>query len=118
LVAHGLVRPSFVPRAKIRRLRDLTRLRKAQINERGRSIQRLEKILQDGIKLTPEPGPTSASSPPKPADAQTRAPTRGFTGQRLSVSAPVKRARSGGSFGGVRSGVSGGGLELADGEEK
>jgi transposase len=53
LVQHGLVRPSFVPPPEIRRLRDLTRLRKAQINERGRSIQRLEKVLQDaGIKLT------------------------------------------------------------------
>jgi transposase len=53
LVQHGLVRASFVPPPEIRRLRDLTRLRKAQINERGRSIQRLEKVLQDaGIKLT------------------------------------------------------------------
>jgi transposase len=53
LVQHGLVRPSFVPPPEIRWLRDLTRLRKAQINERGRSIQRLEKVLQDaGIKLT------------------------------------------------------------------
>jgi transposase len=53
LVQHGLVRPSFVSPPEIRRLRDLTRLRKAQINERGRSIQRLEKVLQDaGIKLT------------------------------------------------------------------
>ena len=53
LVAHGLVRPSFVPPPEIRRLRDLTRLRKAQINERTRAIQRLEKVLQDaGIKLT------------------------------------------------------------------
>src|SRR3954447_22248025 len=53
LVQHGLVRPSFVPPPEIRRLRDLTRLRKAQVNERGRSIQRLEKVLQDaGIKLT------------------------------------------------------------------
>ena len=33
---HGLVRPSFVPPPEIRRLRDLTRLRKAQINERAR----------------------------------------------------------------------------------
>jgi len=33
LVEHGLVRPSFVPPPEIRRLRDLTRLRKAQINE-------------------------------------------------------------------------------------
>ena len=47
------MRPSFVPPAEIRRLRDLTRLRKAQTNERGRSIQRVEKILQDaGIKLS------------------------------------------------------------------
>ena len=53
LVAHGLVRPSFVPPSEIRRLRDLTRLRKAQVNERTRAIQRLEKVLQDaGIKLT------------------------------------------------------------------
>lgn len=53
LVQHGLVRPSFVPPPEIRRLRDLTRLRKAQSNERGRSIQRLEKVLQDaGIKLS------------------------------------------------------------------
>jgi transposase len=53
LVAHGLVRPSFVPPPEIRRLRDLTRLRKAQSNERIRAIQRLEKVLQDaGIKLT------------------------------------------------------------------
>ena len=45
--------PSFVPPPEIRRLRDLTRLRKAQINERARSIQRLEKVLQDaGIKLS------------------------------------------------------------------
>jgi transposase len=43
LVQHGLVRPSFVPPPEIRRLRDLTRLRKAQSNERGRTIQRLEK---------------------------------------------------------------------------
>jgi transposase len=53
LVQHGLVRPSFVPPLEIRRLRDLTRLRKAQTNERGRTIQRLEKVLQDaGIKLS------------------------------------------------------------------
>ena len=53
LVEHGLVRPSFVPPPEIRRLRDLTRLRKAQIEERTRAIQRLEKVLQSaGIKLT------------------------------------------------------------------
>jgi transposase len=45
--------PSFVPPPEIRRLRDLTRLRKAQSNERARTIQRLEKVMQDaGIKLS------------------------------------------------------------------
>jgi transposase len=53
LVEHGLVRPSFVPPPEIRRLRELTRLRKAEIQERTRTIQRLEKLLQSvGIKLT------------------------------------------------------------------
>src|SRR5215218_8359327 len=53
LVEHGLVRPSFVPPKEIRELRNLTRYRKAQIEERTREIQRLEKVLQDaGIKLS------------------------------------------------------------------
>jgi transposase len=52
LVEHGLVRPSFVPPPPIRRLRNLTRARKAQIQERARTVQRLDKILQDaGVKL-------------------------------------------------------------------
>jgi len=53
LLEFGLVRPSFVPPPEIRRLRDLTRLRSTQAEERTRAIQRLEKVLQDaGIKLT------------------------------------------------------------------
>ncbi len=53
LVELGLVRPSFVPPPEIRRLRDLTRLRATQVQERTRAIERLEKVLQDaGIKLT------------------------------------------------------------------
>jgi transposase len=53
LIEHGLVRPSFVPPKPIRELRDLTRYRKAQIEERGREAQRLDKVLQDaGIKLS------------------------------------------------------------------
>src|SRR6266702_2762023 len=53
LLELGLVRPSFVPPPEIRRLRDLTRLRSTQAEERTRAIQRLEKVLQDaGIKLT------------------------------------------------------------------
>lgn len=53
LVEHGLVSPSFVPPKPIRELRDLTRYRKAQIEERGREAQRLDKVLQDaGLKLS------------------------------------------------------------------
>ncbi|MGH9068432.1 MAG: IS110 family transposase [Acidimicrobiales bacterium] len=53
LVEHGLVRPSFVPPPPIRELRTLTRYRKAQIDERSREAQRLDKVLQDaGIKLS------------------------------------------------------------------
>jgi transposase len=53
LVELGLVRPSFVPPPEIRRLRDLTRQRSIEVQERSRTTQRLEKVLQDaGIKLT------------------------------------------------------------------
>jgi transposase len=42
-----------VPSKEIRELRDLTRYRKRQIEERAREVQRLEKVLQDaGIKLS------------------------------------------------------------------
>jgi len=53
LGAHGLVRASFVPPAPIRELRDLTRARVMLTRERGREIQRLEKLLEDArIKLS------------------------------------------------------------------
>jgi transposase len=53
LVEHGLVRASFVPPRPIRELRNLTRYRKALIQERTRESQRLDKILQDaGVKLS------------------------------------------------------------------
>lgn len=53
VVAHGMVRPSFVPPQPIRELRELTRYRKTQVEARSREIQRLEKVLQDAcVKLT------------------------------------------------------------------
>lgn len=53
LTEFGLARPSFVPPVPIRELRNLTRYRKAQIQERTREVQRLDKILQDaGVKLS------------------------------------------------------------------
>lgn len=52
LLAHGLLRPSFVPPPPIRELRDLTRYRKALIYERTRQVNRIHKTLDEaGIKL-------------------------------------------------------------------
>jgi len=49
----GMLRPSFVPPAEIRQLRDYTRLRFDLVGERGRHAQRLEKLLEDAlIKLS------------------------------------------------------------------
>src|SRR5512132_2796035 len=52
LLEHGLRRGRFVPPAPIRELRDLTRYRKAVIQDRTRVVNRLHKTLEDaGIKL-------------------------------------------------------------------
>lgn len=49
----GMLRPSFVPPAEIRALRDYTRLRTELVEERSRHKQRLEKLLEDSlIKLS------------------------------------------------------------------
>jgi transposase len=52
LAEAGLLKASFVPPKPIRRLRNLTRYRKTQIQERAREVNRLHKALEDaGIKL-------------------------------------------------------------------
>jgi transposase len=52
LLEAGLLRASLVPPKPIRTLRNLTRYRKTQINDRSRETARLHKILEDtGIKL-------------------------------------------------------------------
>jgi transposase len=52
LLEAGLLKASFVPPKPIRTLRNLTRYRKAQIQDRQREAARLHKILEDtGIKL-------------------------------------------------------------------
>jgi transposase len=49
----GMLRPSFVPPAEIRQLRDYTRLHWDLTAERSRVVQRLEKLLEDAlIKLS------------------------------------------------------------------
>lgn len=52
LLAHGLLRASFVPPPRIRDLRELTRYRKALIGEHTRQVNRIHKTLEDaGVKL-------------------------------------------------------------------
>lgn len=52
LLAHGLIRSSYVPPAPIQELRDLTRTRKQLVRERAQHVQRLQKILEDAnLKL-------------------------------------------------------------------
>jgi len=52
LLAHGLIRPSFVPPREIRELRDLTRHRVKLVQERNRVHNRIHKLLEDAsIKL-------------------------------------------------------------------
>jgi transposase len=47
------VRPSFIPPRPTREQRDLTRYRKSVIEERGREVRRLHKVLEDaGVKLS------------------------------------------------------------------
>src|SRR6059036_518327 len=53
LSEHGLLRGSFVPPPVIRDLRELTRYRRTQIQERTRVANRLHKVLQDAnVKLS------------------------------------------------------------------
>jgi transposase len=53
LLAHGLIRGSFVPPAPIQELRDLTRTRKQLVGEIARHTLRIQKTLEDAnVKLT------------------------------------------------------------------
>jgi transposase len=49
LTERGMLRPSFVPPAEIRALRDYTRLRTDLVRERTRHYSRLEKLLEDAL---------------------------------------------------------------------
>ena len=52
LLAHGLIRASFVPPLAIQQLRVLTRTRKQFVHERSAHVQRIEKVLEDAnLKL-------------------------------------------------------------------
>jgi len=53
LLAHGLIRGSFVPSRPVQELRDLTRTRTQLVREISRHTQRIQKTLEDAnLKLT------------------------------------------------------------------
>ncbi len=53
LLAHGLIRASFVPPVSIQELRDLTRTRKQLVRQKAQHVQRTQKVLEDAnFKLT------------------------------------------------------------------
>jgi transposase len=52
LLAHGLIRASFVPPAAVQELRALTRTRKQFVRERSAHVLRIDKVLEDAnLKL-------------------------------------------------------------------
>ena len=52
LLAHGLIRGSFVPPAPVQEMRDLTRTRKQLVREAAQHVHRIQKTLEDAnIKL-------------------------------------------------------------------
>jgi transposase len=52
LMAHGLIRPSFVPDEPTQQMRNLLRTRKQFVRERSSHVQRIQKTLEDAnIKL-------------------------------------------------------------------
>jgi transposase len=63
LTERGMLRPSFVPPAEIRQLRDYTRLRTDLTRERSRHWSRVEKLLEDAlIKVTAVASKTGSKS--------------------------------------------------------
>jgi transposase len=63
LTEMGLLRPSFVPPAEIRALRDCARTRLGLVRDRTREYQRLEKLLEGAlVKLSAQVSLTTASA--------------------------------------------------------
>lgn len=53
LLSQGLLKSSFIPDRELRDMRDLTRFRKSQIEERSRNLNRMQKMLEGAnIKIS------------------------------------------------------------------
>jgi transposase len=99
LLAHGLIRSSFVPPTPIQELRMLTRTRKQLVRERASHAQRVDKILQDanlklGSVLTDIMGQSGGRSSPRSSKARPRprsSPPWRASGSRRRVSRSSSR---------------------------
>jgi transposase len=63
LMAHGLIRASFVPDEPTQQMRDLLRTRKQFVRERSSHTQRLQKTLEDANIKLDRSSPTLSVSP-------------------------------------------------------
>jgi transposase len=63
LMAHGLIRPSFVPDEPTQQMRDLLRTRKQFVRERSNHIQRIQKRWKMPTSSWIRSSPTSLASP-------------------------------------------------------
>jgi transposase len=59
LLAHGLIRSSFVPDQQTQEMRDLLGTRKQLVRERSRHVQRLQKTLEMPTSSSPRRSPIS-----------------------------------------------------------
>ncbi len=92
LTERGMLRPSFVPPAEIRQLRDYTRLRLDLTRDRTRHWQRLEKLLEDAlIKMSAVASTLTTAS----ARDMIEALSRGFatTSRRAGPGPDARQAR-------------------------
>jgi len=108
LLQHGLLKGSFIPPRSQRELRDLTRHRRQVIDEKVRTINRLQKVLEDAnIKLAsvaPDIVGSSGRAGPGKIAGQDPGAEKGTEGPRdrpslLNVGAAVETTeRSGGAY--------------------
>jgi transposase len=70
LLAHGLIRSSFVPPTPIQELRTLMRTRKQLVRERAQHVQRIQKTLPRKGKMPILRSPRSSATSPARAGAR------------------------------------------------
>ena len=93
LTEMGLLRPSFVPPAEIRALRDLTRTRLQLVHDRTREWQRLEKLLEGAlVKLS---SAVSSMARTKSARAIVEALADGERDPRVLAGLAARQVRAG-----------------------